>query len=144
MPATPARAEEVATAAWKSVGSDYVVVGRVTRSTAAGFAVDFDLINTLTGSRLAGQRFTGSASALRNAAHRISDVDLPEDPRRTRRVRHAHRLCGRRWASRPRRTFRLLVADADGANQRRHPRVALSDHVAGLVARWAVAGVRVL
>ena len=37
-------------------------------------AVDFDLISTLTGTRLASQRFVGAPSALRNAAHRVSDV----------------------------------------------------------------------
>ena len=37
-------------------------------------AVDFDLVNTLTGVRLATQRFTGPPGALRNAAHRVSDA----------------------------------------------------------------------
>ena len=118
MPATPTSVQEVATAAWKAVGSDYVVVGRVTATEGGGFAVDFDLINTLTGSRLAGQRFTCGAGALRNAAHRASDVIY----QKILGVRGA-------FATRisyvavdgepPAQTFRLLVADADGANQQR-------------------------
>jgi TolB protein len=118
MPATPARVEEVATAAWKAVGSDYVVVGRVTAMDAGGFAVDFDLINTLTGSRLAGQRFTGSASALRNAAHRTSDVIYQKilGVRGAFATRIAYVAVD---GEPPAQTFRLLVADADGANQQR-------------------------
>ncbi|HUL19504.1 MAG TPA: Tol-Pal system beta propeller repeat protein TolB [Steroidobacteraceae bacterium] len=118
MPATPARAEEVATAAWKAVGSDYVVVGRVTAMDGGGFAVDFDLINTLTGSRLAGQRFTGSASALRNAAHRTSDVIYQKilGVRGAFATRIAYVAVD---GEPPAQTFRLLVADADGANQQR-------------------------
>src|SRR5579864_9114005 len=67
MPAKPARAEDIVSADWKGVGSDYVVVGRVTSENGA-LAVDFELVNTLTGARLVAQRFTGAASALRNAA----------------------------------------------------------------------------
>ena len=74
MPATPSRAEDVAPAAWKGAGSDYVVVGRVGTLEGGNYAVDFDLVNTLTGAKLATQRFTGPASALRNAAHRVSDA----------------------------------------------------------------------
>src|SRR5204863_438341 len=74
MPATPTRADEIAPAVWKGTGSDYVVVGRVTAIDNGQLAVDFDLLNTLTGARLAAQRFVGAASAVRNAAHRVSDV----------------------------------------------------------------------
>ena len=118
MPATPTRTEEVATAAWKGVGSDYVVVGRVSALEGGGFAVDFDLINTLTGSRLAGQRFTGSASALRNAAHRTSDVIYQKilGVRGAFATRIAYVAVD---GEPPAQTYRLLVADADGANQQR-------------------------
>jgi len=118
MPATPTRAEEVATAAWKGVGSDYVVVGRVSAMEGGGFAVDFDLINILTGSRLAGQRFTGSASALRNAAHRTSDVIYQKilGVRGAFATRIAYVAVD---GEPPAQTYRLLVADADGANQQR-------------------------
>ena len=74
MPATPSHFEGVAVADWKGAGSDYVVVGRVSTLENGTLAVDFDLVNTLTGVRLATQRFTGSPSALRNAAHRVSDA----------------------------------------------------------------------
>src|SRR5277367_56476 len=40
MPATPGRAEEVTPSAWKGVGSDYVVVGRVSATEGGGFAID--------------------------------------------------------------------------------------------------------
>src|SRR6202521_628614 len=74
MPATPTRADEIVAAAWKGAGSDYVVVGRVSAMESGQVAVDFDLVNTLTGARLATQRFVGAPGALRNAAHRVSDV----------------------------------------------------------------------
>ena len=74
MPASPVRAEEVSAAAWKGAGADYVVVGRLSALDGGNVAVDFGLVNTLTGARLATQRFVGAPGALRNAAHRVSDV----------------------------------------------------------------------
>src|ERR1700730_5004520 len=68
MPATPTRADAIAAAAWKGVGSYYVVVGRVSAMDGGQVAVDFDLVNALTGARLATQRFLGASGALRNAA----------------------------------------------------------------------------
>ncbi|MBV9724938.1 MAG: hypothetical protein JO299_07165, partial [Gammaproteobacteria bacterium] len=72
MPATPSRAEDVASPSWKAAGSDYVVVGRTRSLDNGSLAVDFELVNTLTGARLAAQRFTGAPGAMRNAAHRVS------------------------------------------------------------------------
>ncbi len=74
MTSTPTRGTDVVAADWKAGGNDYVVVGRVSGSADGQLAVDFELINTLTGQQLASQRFTGPAAALRNAAHRVSDV----------------------------------------------------------------------
>ena len=118
MPATPTRVEDVAAAAWKGAGGDYVVVGRVNALDAGSYAVDFDLVNTLTGAKLASGRYTGGAGALRNAAHRVSDAVY-------------QKILGVRGAfatriayvevdgSPPAQTYRLYVADADGVNQQK-------------------------
>jgi TolB protein len=117
MPATPTQPNAVALADWKNIGEDYVVVGRVVPIEGGNVAVDFDLLNTLTGQRIAGQRFVGTPAALRNAAHRVSDVVY-------------EKIVGIRgaFATRiayvavegqpPAQKFQLIVADADGENQR--------------------------
>jgi TolB protein len=116
MPATPTHGAEVAAANWKNAGSDYVVVGRVSSVANGAVAVDFDLVNTLTGAQLATQRFVGAPSALRNAAHRVSDVVY-------------QKILGVRGAfatriayvevdgTPPALRYQLIIADADGANQ---------------------------
>ena len=63
MTSTPSRAQDVQMAAWKSAGNDYVVVGRVTPLAANQVAVDFELLNALTGQQLANPRFTGTPAA---------------------------------------------------------------------------------
>jgi len=117
MPATPTQPAAVVAADWKNLGQDYIVVGRLTSLDGPNLAVDFDLLNTLTGQRVAGQRFVGTSGALRNAAHRVSDVIY-------------EKILGIRgaFATRiayvgvdgqpPLQRFQLIVADADGENQR--------------------------
>jgi TolB protein len=118
MPATPSRPEDVTAGAWKGAGSDYVVVGRVATLENGSYAVDLDLMNTLTGSRVASQRFTGNAGALRNAAHRGSDLVYQKilGVRGAFATRIAYVAVE---GEPPSQTYRLFVADADGANQQK-------------------------
>ena len=118
MPATPARAEEVAAAAWKSAGSDYVVVGRVTALEGGKLQVDVDLVNTLTGVKLTSQRFLAVPSSLRNAAHRVSDA-VYQKILGVRGAFATHVAYVAVEGTPPAQRYQLFVADADGANQRR-------------------------
>lgn len=115
MPAKPTRVDGIVNADWKGVGSDYVVVGRLTTAENGALAVEFDLVNTLTGVRLAGQRFTGSGSALRNAAHKVSDVIYQKilGVRGAFATRIAYVAVD---GAPPRQHYQLIVADADGEN----------------------------
>jgi len=117
MPATPTQASAVVTADWKALGEDYVVVGRVTPLDGGTLAVDFDLLNTLTGQRIAGQRFVGTPGALRNASHRVSDVIYEKivGIRGAFATRIAYVAVD---GQPPTQRFQLIVADADGENQR--------------------------
>jgi TolB protein len=117
MPATPTQPAAVVMADWKNAGEDYIVVGRVVPGDGGNLAVDFDLLNTLTGQRLAGQRFIGTPGALRNAAHRVSDVIYEKilGIRGAFATRIAYVAVD---GQPPAQKFQLIVADADGENQR--------------------------
>jgi TolB protein len=134
MTATPTRAEEVVLADWRGSG-DYVVVGRVTPLDGGQLAVDFDLLNALNGQKVVTQRFTGTQAALRNAAHRVSDVIF-------------EKILGIRGAfatriayvsvdgAPPSQRFQLLVADADGEN----PRMILESRSPIMSPAWSADG----
>jgi TolB protein len=113
----PTRADEVVAADWKSAGADYVVVGRLSSIEGGQVAVDFDLMNAQTGQRVVSQRFVGSPSALRNAAHRVSDVVYEKilGIRGAFATRIAYVAVD---GEAPAQTYQLVVADADGENQR--------------------------
>ena len=115
MPGQPTQAEAIAAADWKAAGSDYVVVGRLAAHGNGTLAVDFDLVNTLTGVRLATQRFTGPPAALRNAAHRVSDAIYQKivGVRGAFATRIAYVSVD---GNPPAQHYQLIVADADGEN----------------------------
>ncbi|HTB68393.1 MAG TPA: Tol-Pal system beta propeller repeat protein TolB [Steroidobacteraceae bacterium] len=135
MTSRPARAQDVQMATWKAAGNDYVVVGRVTPLGGGQVAVDFELLNALTGQQLANPRFTGTAAAVRDAAHRCSDVIF-------------EKILGIRGAfatriayvsvdgSPPAQRYQLTVADADGANAR----VILESHLPVMSPAWSPDG----
>ena len=116
MPATPDHAAQVAFPVWKTTGVDYLVVGRVKPMGNGELAVDFNLLNVLTGQSVVRKRFTGPAAALRNAAHRVSDAiyQAITGIRGAFDTRIAYvAVVGSGAAQR----FQLVVADADGYNQ---------------------------
>lgn len=117
MPSNPTRADGVVAADWKALGDDYILVGRVVPLEGGNLAVDFDLMNTLTGERIAGQRFVGTPNALRNAAHRVSDVVYEKivGIRGAFATRIAYVAVA---GEAPAQRYQLIVADADGENQR--------------------------
>jgi TolB protein len=135
MPGTPTRADAVQLADWKALGDDYVVVGRVSAADGGNVAVDFDLLNTLTGQRVASQRFVGPTTALRNAAHRVSDVIYEKvvGIRGAFATRIAYvAVIGQP----PSQEYQLVVADADGENQR----LVLQSHFPLMSPAWSPDG----
>ena len=116
MPARPTTAADVKFGDWKAAGSDYVVVGQVTPIAGGQIAVDFNLLNALTGQSIARQRFVGTVTAMRNAAHRVSDViyQAITGIRGAFATRIAYIATAGAGAD---QRFQLVIADADGYNQ---------------------------
>ena len=139
----PTTAAEVDAAGWKQQRNDYVVVGRVSALADGQVRIDAELVNVLTGQRIAGpySHCTGRQPAQWRASHRRCAVR--KDHRRQGRVRHAHRLRvrGRQTADAALRTVRGRFR---WRQPRAHPGLAAAHHVAGLVAGWRVAGLRVV
>jgi TolB protein len=118
MPAAPSRADAVVAADWRSLGTDYVLVGRSGPGPVAGQSVvDFELLNVLNGQRLLSERITVPAPTARNGAHRIAD-------------RVYEKVLGVRGAfatriayvsvdgTPPSQRYQLIVADSDGDGSR--------------------------
>ncbi len=113
----PTSGEEIRFQDWRYLRTDFIAVGKLMPDGANRFAAQFELYNVLNGQRLAGQRLTASADSLRALSHRIADIIFEQ-------------LTGIRGAfstriafiaaegTPPKQQYRLIVADADGENQR--------------------------
>ena len=114
---TPTRAADVQAADWKAAGNDYVLVGRLSAPNPNELDVDCELLNTLTGARMGGQRFVATGASLRNAAHQLSDFVYEKilGVRGAFATRIAYvAVQGQPPAAR----YSLVVADADGEGAR--------------------------
>lgn len=102
-------------ASWKQMRNDYVVVGKVAVQSDGNVRIEAELVNVLTGQRVAGPNATG---ALRTAAHRISDAlyEKITGVRGAFSTRIAYVSVDGRP---PQQRYELYVADADGANRKK-------------------------
>src|SRR5688572_5676191 len=115
---TPTNSAEVDSAGWKQQRVDYVVAGRVNAQPDGPGRVDAELVNVLTGQRVAGPYSIAQPAGLRNAAHRVADALYQQitGVRGAFATRIAYVSVDGRP---PKQTYELYVADSDGANRTR-------------------------
>jgi len=113
----PHQADAVDATDWRMLKVDYVVVGQLARMPDGRFELRYELIQVATGERLLGTALPADQGALLPASHRVADAIY-------------ERILGVRGAFATRiayvavqgpptaRSYRLIVADADGANER--------------------------
>jgi TolB protein len=113
----PTRGDQIRFPEWRQAGMNFMLVGELTRDSGDRYTARVELFNVLTGQRLFEQREASTASGLRALAHRISDAVFLQ-------------LTGIRGAfstriafvsvegAPPNQRYKLVVADADGENQR--------------------------
>lgn len=112
----PTTAAQVDAAQWRLLEVDYVVVGRL-RTAQAGFEIEFELVNVLTGERLLGLAIPATPATARMASHRVADAVYEKilGVRGAFATRIAYVAVEGRV---PQQTYRLIVADADGEQPR--------------------------
>lgn len=117
MPATPSRGQDVAQADWRALRNDYLVVGRVVPASGGEVGIEFELINLLNGQKLLDQRVSVAPASLRYGAHRVADAVFEK-------ITGTPGAFATRIAyvsvdgAAPAQRYQLLLADADGENQR--------------------------
>ncbi|MGH8497087.1 MAG: Tol-Pal system beta propeller repeat protein TolB [Gammaproteobacteria bacterium] len=100
---------------WRLLGTDVIVVGKLIQESDDSFTIQFQLFDVFRGEQLLGYRLPSTRAALRASAHKVSDMIF-------------EKLTGIPGAfstriayvsvegNGPDRTFKLIVADADGEN----------------------------
>lgn len=103
---------------WRIVDVDVLLIGTLSEDAPNQYSIGFQLFDVIRGQQLLGFRLTSSGEDLRAASHRIADMVFEQ-------LTGIQGVFGTRiaYVSEQRRsiddrTFRLIVADADGENAR--------------------------
>jgi TolB protein len=113
----PHSASEVDPADWRMLKVDYVLVGRLSPLPDGRFQLRYELVSVANGERLLGMTLPADRNALKLASHRVSDAVYEKilGVRGAFSTRIAYvAVDGPKTA----RSYRLIVTDSDGANER--------------------------
>jgi len=114
MPANPHYSNQVQYARWRSVGQDYLVVGRVLEKSPGLYNIEFQLLDVLKQKQLLGRSMPAKKRNLRSRAHQISDY-IYQQITGTRGAFNT-RIAFVRAQKDAARKYVLQVADTDGFN----------------------------
>ena len=120
---------------WRRLGNDYIVVGLMSPQGADRYNIAFELFNVLNHQRLLGFQISANRPGLRLASHQIADMIF--DKITGIRGAFATRIAYVSVAgSLPNRSYRLIVADADGEN----PHVVMQSNEPLMSPAWSPDG----
>jgi TolB protein len=120
---------------WRRLGNDYILVGLMQPQGQDRFNISFELYNVLNRQRLLGYQISASRAGLRLASHQVADMvfDKITGIRGAFSTRIAYvSVVG----TVPSRSYRLVVADADGEN----PRVVMQSNEPLMSPAWSPDG----
>jgi TolB protein len=120
---------------WRRLGNDYVVVGLMTAQGSDRYDISFELYNVLNRQRLLGFQISANRPGLRLASHQIADMifDKITGIRGAFATRIAYVSVS---GTLPNRSYRLIVADADGEN----PHVVMQSNEPLMSPAWSPDG----
>jgi TolB protein len=100
---------------WRRLNNDYIVVGQLQPQGEDRFNIAFELYNVLNHQRLLGFQISSNRAGLRLASHQVADM-IFEKIIGIRGAFATHIAYISMLGAVPHRTYRLIVADADGEN----------------------------
>ncbi len=118
--ARPAHAQEVKYRAWRALKIDNMVVGRMEPVGKNEYRIDFQLLDVVNGTQMAGYSIRTSTRDLRRAVHQISDIvfEALTGTRGAFDTRIAYVTVAKSVKNPKRNDYRLAVSDVDGYNEK--------------------------
>ena len=134
----PHRDTEVVYQDWRMSGAEYLVIGSLSQGSDGSLVANFTLCNVNGQKSMFTKTIQGGANNLRDLAHFISD-EVYESLTGVRGVFQTRIIYVRGERDKGRETFKLLVADQDGAREQ----VLMSSKEPILSADWSPDGTKV-
>jgi TolB protein len=120
---------------WRRLNNDYILVGQVTPQGDDRFGISFELYNVLNHQRLLGYQISSNRAGLRLASHQVADMVF-EKILGIRGAFSTHIAYISMLGAIPHRSYRLVVADADGEN----PRIVMQSNEPLMSPAWSPDG----
>jgi TolB protein len=120
---------------WRRLNNDYIVVGQLQAQGEDRFGISFELYNVLNHQRLLGFQISSNRAGLRLASHQVADMVF-EKIIGVRGAFATHIAYVSMVGAVPHRTYRLIVADADGEN----PRIVMQSNEPLMSPAWSPDG----
>jgi TolB protein len=120
---------------WRRLSNDYIVVGQLLPQGAERYNITFELYNVLNRQRLLGFQISANKPGLRLASHQVADMVFEKilGVRGAFATKIAYiSVLGRL----PNKSYRLIVADADGEN----PRIVMQSNEPLMSPAWSPDG----
>jgi TolB protein len=113
----PTKGADIVFNDWRTLKTDYIVVGQVNPIDATRFSIVFEVFNVLNRQRLMGFQITSNQAGLRLASHQVADMIYEKiiGVKGAFATRIAYIAV---TGQAPSKLYKLIVADADGANPR--------------------------
>jgi TolB protein len=120
---------------WRRLGNDYILVGQMQPQGPDRYNISFELYNALNRQRLMGYQISANRAGLRLASHQVADMvfDKITGIRGAFATRIAYISV---LGVLPHRSYRLIVADADGEN----PHVVMQSNEPLMSPAWSPDG----
>jgi len=113
----PTAADKVRFRNWRALGQEYLVIGQISE-VSGRYQVQFQLFDVYKGKQLLGYRLTVTANELRRTAHHISDLVYEKLTGKKGVFSSRIAYITTSVKANKQKTYKLLVADADGFNPR--------------------------
>jgi TolB protein len=113
----PTSTAEIDFSDWRTQGTEALVIGRLVPVGGDQYEIQFQVFDVLRGQQLLGYRQPSSGADLRRSSHRVADL-IYEKLTGIRGIFSTRIAYVTVTPGTERRTYRLIVADADGENPR--------------------------
>jgi TolB protein len=119
MVSRPTQASQVDFQQWRTLETDYLVIGTLTQDGPENFTATFQLFDVVRGESLTGFRLQAARADLRRTAHRISDMIFQELTGIPGVFSTQIAYISVELRADRSKQYRLIVSDADGENAQR-------------------------
>lgn len=117
-PELPGDIPQVNFSTWQAMAVPHLVIGQISTNTAGSYTITFHLLDVFGGQQMLGFKYSATPNTIRKVAHQISDKIYEALTGQMGAFNTNIAYVSMKRISRKQSSYRLYIADVDGANPR--------------------------